>query len=241
MLAERILRAFKNIEVKDAVLGAVISLARDEHGVPLTRRGAEGGEIEVYKYGNPRQPEWPAAEFIVGNPPFIGGKDIRSRPGDERTQALWAAHAKMNESADFVMYWWDHAAEILTEKQSTLRRFGLVTTNSVSQVFQHRVMERHLGTTLPISWVMAVPNHPWTKAGLDAAAVRIGMTVGVAGSSAGVLRDVAREHALDSDAPLIEFSESVGVINSDLTVGVDVTKANALRANEGLSSPGMKL
>ena len=50
----------------------------------------------------------------------------------------------MNESADFVMYWWDRAAELLTRKGTSLRRFGFVTTNSITQVFQRRVMERHL-------------------------------------------------------------------------------------------------
>ena len=54
-------------------------------------------------------------EFIVGNPPFIG-KGVRQRlvcAGD----ALWAAHPQMNESADFVMYWWDRAAELLDTKR----------------------------------------------------------------------------------------------------------------------------
>ena len=59
-------------------------------------------------------------------------------------KALWAAHPHMNESADFVMYWWDRAAELLTRKGTRLKRFGFVTTNSLSQVFQRRVMERHL-------------------------------------------------------------------------------------------------
>ena len=61
MPSEPILRAFKNILVKDAVLVA------DQP---------------------PRRPEWPSAEFIVGNPPFIGGKDLRARLGDEYTEAL---------------------------------------------------------------------------------------------------------------------------------------------------------
>ena len=64
--------------------------------------------------------------------------------GEGYAEALWAAHRHMNESADFVMYWWDHAAELLTRKGTRLKRFGLVTTNSLSQLFQRRVMERHL-------------------------------------------------------------------------------------------------
>ena len=89
---------------------------------------------------DPRRPEWPEADYIVGNPPFIGGKDIRGRLGEGYAHALWAAHPHMNESADFVMYWWDHAAELLTRRERTLKRFGLVTTNSLTQEFSRRVM-----------------------------------------------------------------------------------------------------
>jgi hypothetical protein len=147
----------------------------------------------------------------------------------------------MNESADFVMYWWDRAAELLTRKGTVLHRFGLITTNSISQVFQRRVMERHLKAKKPMSLVMAIPDHPWTKATDDAAAVRIAMTVGEVGTTEGTLREVVKESALDTDAPQIEFKESRGSIHSDLTIGVDVTTAKALEANEGISSPGVKL
>ena len=236
--SEPILRAFRNIVAKDAVLEADEELARDEKGKPLQR---DGQDSPIYIYKNPQRPTWPTAEFIVGNPPFIGGKDLRARLGDDKTEALWAAHAYMNESADFVMYWWDRAAELLTRKGTVLRRFGFVTTNSISQVFQRRVMERHLKAKKPISLVMAIPDHPWTKAGRDSAAVRIAMTVAEAGVKTGVLREVVHETALDTDAPIVELNDRKGTINSDLTVGVDVTAAKALKSNEGICSPGVKL
>lgn len=225
---EPILEKLDHIHKRDAVLtwdGAP--------AVPFV----EGRE----SYPNPRRPEWPEAEFIVGNPPFIGGKDLRARLGDAKTQALWAAHPQMNESADFVMYWWDRCAELLTRKATKLRRFGLVTTNSITQVFQRRVVERHLSAKKPISLLMAIPDHPWTKAGKDAAAVRIAMTVAVAGRHDGKLREVGSESGLDGDQPQIALSEREGRINADLTVGVDVTRALALKASEGLCSPGVKL
>src|SRR3546814_4211630 len=59
-------------------------------------------------------------------------------------EALWKAHPHMNESADFVMYWWDRAADLLTRKGTRLRRFGLVTTNSITQEFSRRTIRRHL-------------------------------------------------------------------------------------------------
>ena len=42
------------------------------------------------------------------------------------------------------MQWWDRAADILTRPGTRLRRFGLVTTNSITQVFSRRVIEAHL-------------------------------------------------------------------------------------------------
>lgn len=211
--SEPIMKAFHNIRRQDAVLTPDWS----------------------------KRPEWPEAEFIVGNPPFIGGKDLRARLGDDYVEALWKAHKHMNESADFVMYWWDRAAEILLRKGGKLRRFGLVTTNSISQVFQRRVMERHLTAKKPLSLAMAIPDHPWTKATKDAAAVRIAMTVAAPGKSEGVLYETTREAALETDEPVIELRTARGAIHSDLTVGVDVGRAKALASNQGLSSRGMSL
>src|SRR5690606_37887641 len=135
----------------------------------------------------------------------------------------------------------DRAAELLTRKGTKLRRFGLVTTNSISQVFQRRVMERHLGAKTPVSLVFAVADHPWTKATKDSAAVRIAMTVAEAGKKEGALWEVVREEGLDTDEPELEFEHVTGTINSDLTIGVDVTKAKELQASRGLCSPGVKL
>ena len=244
--SEPILRAFRNINGGAPSYDAVLAhdgmdLARDAQGRPVTRTDAAGERVEVWTYRNPRRPDWPEAEFIVGNPPFIGGKDLRGRLGEGYAAALRAAHRHMNESADFVMYWWDRAAELLTRKGTKLRRFGLVTTNSITQEFSRRVIRRHLDAKAPVSLVMAIPDHPWTRATREAAAVRIAMTVAEAGVRDGLLREVTGEAALDTDQPAIEFAERRGRINADLTVGVDVTAALPLKANEGLCSPGVKL
>ncbi|MBP0617677.1 class I SAM-dependent DNA methyltransferase [Jiella mangrovi] len=237
--AEPILKAFRNInfgrhEGYDAVL--------TWDGYPLpTIEERDGKRVETYP--NPRRPDWPEAEFIVGNPPFIGGKDLRSRLGSLYAEALWAAHkpVKMNESADFVMYWWDRAADMLTRKKTRLKRFGFVTTNSITQVFQRRVMEKHLNAKAPASLVYAIPDHPWTKATKDSAAVRIAMTVAEAGKRDGVLLETLSEKGLDTDEPEIVFARREGSVNSDLSVGVDLSSLTKLDANKGLSSRGVVL
>jgi hypothetical protein len=226
--SEPILRKFRNIEVKNAVL------TWDGYPVPQVVDGKE-------TYPNARKPKWPEAEFIVGNPPFIGGKDIRERLGGAFAEALWSAHKRINESADFVMYWWDRAADILAAKGSQLRRFGLVTTNSITQEFSRRVIQKRMEGKPALSLLMAIADHPWTKATKEAAAVRIAMTVAGLESRPGLLRETISEKGLETDQPEIEFSEKIGTINADLTTGADVTSALSLRANEGLCSPGVKL
>jgi hypothetical protein len=226
--SEPILHKFKNIEVKNAVL------TWEGYPVPQFVEGKEA-------YPNPKRPTWPTAEFIVGNPPFIGGKDIRERLGSAYAEALWSVHKHINDSADFVMYWWDRSADILTSKGSPLRRFGLVTTNSITQEFSRRVIRHHMDSRDAISLLMAIPDHPWTKATKEAAAVRIAMTVAAKGKHLGILRETIREEKLDSDQPEIEFSDKHGLINADLTTGSDVTAAIPILANEGICSPGVKL
>jgi hypothetical protein len=67
--------------------------------------------------------------------------------------------------------------------------------------------------------------------------VRIAMTVATSGEHEGILRELVRERGLDTDEPVVELAERRRRINPDLTVGVDVTSAVPLMANEGLCSP----
>lgn len=210
-------------------------LAQDDTGAPIL--------------DNPERPEWPEADFIVGNPPFIGGKDIRRELGSDYAEALWRANPDVPPSADFVMQWWDRAADILTTPGTRLKRFGFVTTNSITQTFSRRVIENHLspvseegdegGSKLHL--VLACPDHPWTKASRDAAAVRIAMTVAEAAPGEGRLLEVEHEAALDTDEPELVFSETCGAINANLSVGPDPSKAKPLLANDAIASPGVKL
>ena len=78
----------------------------------------------------------------------------------------------------------------------------------------------------------ATSDHPWTKAMRDAAAVRIDMTVACAGTHEGALREVTSEAELDGDMPVVQFAERKGTIDPDLTVGIDVTSAHPLKAND---------
>ena len=192
-------------------------------------------------YVNPRRPEWPEAEYIVGNPPFIAGQNFRKEFGDVYAEAIWSLNKHISGGADFVMFWWNRSAELLSMPKSKLKRFGLVTTNSITQEFSRRVVDHHIAGKTPLSLILAIPNHPWTKATQGSAAVRIAMTVVELGSREGKILETTTEQSLDTDEPRIEFSERSGRLNPNFTIGIDVTLATKLNSNFGLCHDGVKL
>ncbi len=127
-VAEPVVHNYGNIECRDAVLAwDDLEPAYDAHGVLLTRwdgktfkthpvTGAQvpgdAGQVPQWKYLNPRKAAWPHADFIVGNPPFIGASTMRSALGDGYVETLRKVWSEVPESADFVMYWWAHAAAL---------------------------------------------------------------------------------------------------------------------------------
>lgn len=189
--AEPILRDFKNIREADALLTyGREEPERDAKGAPATRWGGgtkphpitgedvpdETDRVAVLRPVDPKPAAWPEAEFIVGNPPFIAGKDLRAELGDGYAEALWKAYPKVPKSADIALHFWRKAAGALRAKGTPARRFGFITSNSLRQVFCRRVVAEALDGKPPLHLAFAVPDHPWAD-GHGAAAVRIAMTV----------------------------------------------------------------
>ncbi len=242
--AEPVLRAFNNIQHRDAVLacdgppevvtwqlaaadpaaipGLPPELARDTAKLAIEARKnplapvslwdrrslktdvRSGREVPdesktrpLYRYRNPRPAAWPACDYIVGNPPFLGTSRMREDLGDCYTETLRATYPEVPESADFVMFWWHKAAQLV--RSGSVKRFGFITTNSIRQTFNRRIVAAHLrpekGDPLPpLALRFAIPDHPWVDTA-DGAAVRIAMTVGeLAGDDpTGVLFTVTSE------------------------------------------------
>ncbi|MFC7462200.1 class I SAM-dependent DNA methyltransferase [Hydrogenophaga defluvii] len=247
-VAEPVVHDYGNIEHRDAVLAYErAEIATDETGRPITRWDGvtfkkhpvtgedvpdEAAQVPQWRYIHPRPAAWPQADFIVGNPPFIGNKRMRDALGDGYATALRGAWADMPETADFVMYWWHHAAVAL--KRGDVRRFGFITTNSITQIFNRRVIE-DAGVTL----AFAIPDHPWVDSA-DGAAVRVAMTVGARELQGdGALVRVTSEAPGEDDTPVIELQTVTGLIHPNLSVGANVNSASRLHANLGLSFMGM--
>ncbi len=144
------------------------------------------------------------------------------------------------DSADFVMYWWHTAAEKV--RNNNTLRFGFITTNSLKQTFNRRVLEPHLNDgKKPLSLTFAVPDHPWVD-GNDGAAVRIAMTVGAPGDFSGQLRLVTTETSGDAkESRNVQMACRLGKIFADLSIGADVASAEPLMANSNISQRGFEL
>lgn len=258
---EPVLRDFHNIENRDALIGYDSrSKLLDENSQPVTiwdgltmKTSPITGELipdesartPVYQYHNPKLADWPQADFIVGNPPFIGKLNMRAALGDGYVDAIRQVFkGSVPDSADFVMFWWHIAAKKVRlgqGKSTEPRQFGFITTNSLRQTFNRRVLEPHLNDPKkPLSLTFAIPDHPWVDAS-DGAQVRIAMTVGVAGEQHGYLLSSLKEEVTKTDEIKVDFQKRGGKLLADLKIGADVASAETLRANLDLTSMGVML
>ena len=253
---EPVLRTGSNIECRDAVLAwdGEPEVVLDDADQPVTRWDGEStkphpatGEpvpdedqrIPLYRYRNPRKAEWPKADYIIGNPPFLGSKLMREALGDGYVDALQLAWPDVPQVTDYVARWWHMAAELAEQRR--IKAFGLIATNSLRQTYNRRALEGHVDGRDRMSLRFAVPDHPWVDAA-DGAAVRICMTVGVPGGGPGTLCEVTAEKAASEDADdlVAGVTCKTGRLHADLTVGPDLASARELESNRGLCSVGMK-
>ncbi|MFZ5427099.1 MAG: class I SAM-dependent DNA methyltransferase [Thermodesulfobacteriota bacterium] len=248
-----VIQNFGNIQWRNALIdfdGLEPVLGKD--GEPLTRWDGmstqispvsgkpvpdESQQVQVMRVVNPRPAQWPQADFILGNPPFLGNKMLRRVMGSHYFEAIRKAHPTVPGAADFVMYWWDKAAQEVREGKAL--RFGFIATNSLTQEFNRRVLRKHMLADPPLSIIYAVPDHPWVDT-KDGAAVRIAMAVGQAGRVQGKLEKIESGNEGAQDKGIVLLSET-GLINPDLTIGQDFSSASVLKANIGMSCQGMKL
>ncbi|BCS51810.1 class I SAM-dependent DNA methyltransferase [Geobacter sp. SVR] len=256
MPPEPVIKKFSNVECRDAVLSYDgTEPVRDADGKPVTNWDGrtfkphpvtgeqvpdEAAQEPVLRYLNPRQAEWPEADYVVGNPPFIGASTMRRALGDGYVDALRKAWKDVPDSTDFVMFWWQHAAELT--RKGKLLRFGFITTNSLRQAFNRRILQQQLTAKPALSLSFAIPDHPWVDSA-DGAAVRIAMTVGkpaIEGDE-GTQATVVEEREGAGEGLSVELLTRKGLLHADLSVGANVAGTAPLLANSELANRGVSL
>ena len=164
---------------------------------------------------NPTEPEWPAAEFIVGNPPFLGHFPFRESLGDEYVNAVYGLYGnRIPNSSDLCCYWFEKARGQI--ESGATQRAGLLATQAIRFQSNRRALARIKETG---DIFAAISDKDWV---LDGATVHTSI----------ICFDDGSETARSLDG------RDVVKINADLTAGADVTKAKALPENSGISFMG---
>lgn len=240
-----ILRPLDTIECRDAVLvlrdadrpsaSSAQSAPQDERGGPAHTRTAhpeEGlSEVEGPSRRTPTRATWPAADVIIGNPPFLGNKLHRKgRPatkkkpalkglGDEYTDALYSAYkGVVPASADLVSYWFAQTRQAIDDGR--LIGFGLIATKSIGKGASNEPLADILQRTrfrIHEAW----QNEPWV---IDGADVRVAIVC-----------------ASPDLRPNFLNGNACECINRDLTCGFDLSGATPLTQNRKIAFQGVKL
>jgi hypothetical protein len=251
MPPEPVLQKFRNIECRDAVLAYdAVEEARDEHGLVVTRWDGrtfkkhpatgedvpdETARVPVMRYINPRKAEWQEADFVVGNPPFVGARRIRQTLGDGYVETLRETYPDVPETCDYVLYWWHKAATEVG--RGAVRRFGFITTNSITQSYSRGLIEKHLNDEDGIRIIFAIPDHPWVEAS-DGAAVRVAMTAGVPRRDYVGMATLANVVDEEGERVVLE-QKNVAFINTSLKASDEAQNVEPLRANEEICFQGI--
>ena len=189
-----ILKPLETIECRDAILTP------------------EGGE-----------PEWPAADVVIGNPPFLGGKLLNTHLGEDYVSRIFKVYAdRVPAEADLVCYWFVKAGEHVEALRA--KRVGLVSTNSIRGGANRRALQTAIkGSPIFEAW----SDDPWV---VDGAAVRVSLVCFARPENGPV-----PERRLDG--------ELVNAVHADLTArrggdGVDLTGVQRLYRNFGVAFMG---
>ena len=169
------------------------------------------------------EPDWPTADVVIGNPPFLGGKRLITNLGEDYVPRIFATYSgRVPAEADLVCYWFEKAGQQIASGKA--RRAGLVATNSIRGGANRRALQAATDTRRIFE---AWSDEPWV---IDGAAVRVSLICFTRG-----------------DAPCVSGAqldgEPVDEIYADLTAhrdgaGFDLTRARRLPENAGVSFMG---
>jgi len=219
-----ILEPLQTIENRDAILDFIPPLPSGEGRVRAGSPGEGKGEGHIPSpskgegQGEGRitvPAQWPVADFIIGNPPFLGRRQLREGLGADYVEKLQQVYrGELPEGSDLCCYWFELARRIMNRKGSI--RVGLLATQGIRGGSNRKVLERICADGRIF---FAESDRVWV---LEGATVHISM-IGFAKTNVGDCLLDRRE---------------VPSINPDLSADVDVTVARKLAENKNVGFRG---
>jgi hypothetical protein len=179
------------------------------HNKARTLKEAQADEHKTdtsLKFYTERQ--WPQCDVLVGNPPFLGDKIMRTELGDSYVEELRRVYGnRIPGQSDLCCYWFEKARDLI--EQGKCKRAGLLATQGIRGGANREVLKRIKQTG---GIFFAVSDRDWI---LDGANVHVSMIGFDDGSET--------ERKLDANP--------VETINANLTSATEVGRAVALEAN----------
>ena len=158
--------------------------------------------------------QWPAADVIIGNPPFLGDKKMRGELGGDYTERLRQRYAgQVPGGADLVCYWFHKARQQIVAGHS--QRAGLVSTNSIRGGANRKVLDAIADELVIFN---AWGDEAWIN---DGAAVRVSLVC---------FGCVSEKTSRLNDLPVGRISADLSA-SSDVDSSVDLTKTTKLSQN----------
>jgi hypothetical protein len=195
---------------------------------PLDTIQLHDAVLDISDPRRPREPDWPEAEFIVGNPPFLGGKLLRRNLGDKYVDALFAVwDGRVGRQSDLCCYWFEKARSQIESKRTT--RVGLLATQGVRGGANRKVLER-IKQSGDIFYAQA--DRKWIQ---DGVAVRVSMVGFDDGTET---RRRLNDRPDDKPEGALDRALPVEGINANLTSGSNLGQARLLKENLGISFMG---
>ena len=163
------------------------------------------------------EPDWPEANVIIGNPPFLGNRKLRKELGHDYAEALPRKYKGLiRGKPDLVCYWFAKAGRLVAGGE--IERAGLVATNSIRGGTNRLVLDKILEDSAIFD---AHPDEPWV---VDGAAVRVSLVCFA---------------PKDAELPVRLDGSEISRINANLSAGsLDLTSASPLKRNKGISFQG---
>ena len=170
------------------------------------------------------EPDWPEADVVIGNPPFLGDKLLIRHLGNDYVSRLRKTYAgRLSAQADLVCYWFEKAGKQIQSGKAT--RAGLVATNSIRGGANRRALQVATDTRRIFE---AWSDEPWV---IDGAAVRVSLIC---------FGNAADERLTETrlDGQVVNEIYTDLTAHSDGAAGIDLTAARRLTVNANVAFIG---
>lgn len=156
------------VELAKVTLSLAPKLASDElhtgeRTLPLDNLDSNIQVKDALIDASGKRADWPAADVIIGNPPFLGSRYFAKERGYDYVRKVYAAYPEVPKMADYCVYWFRRAHDHLpaaTPMDPFAGRAGLVGTQNIRNNQSRVGGLDHIAADGVI--VEAVENMPWS-------------------------------------------------------------------------------